>query len=151
MAKEYLSGQRTVAKVLNLSDTTYSVNAELGMNHQDSPFFVDLPDRPRNSSTALSHQFKFQAQHWTHFGSVSGIYSTEGIQYFLDRPQSNLMHRASLPVALRVGRSEDFIFTPDAAFQFIQGSLYQSRYGFGISGVIYRESYKQSTDPLEPK
>ena len=144
MAREALSGLEINKAPLNLSSWTWTVQAQIGGSHHSSPWVRETPDHLYAPGNALDLDLFLRAQHWIKPGSISATYKHESHLFFGKDDASTQSHLFEIPLALRVGRSEDLVFKPFFQQKRVGSDILSNAEGIGFTGIAYRESSKQT-------
>ena len=148
MAHEYIDGLVTTDRPLSLSRTTLYGSILAGGSAESNAKLPDFAFAPSASSPTMNIQARLNAQHWFPQGSISSNYSLEVAQHFSASRYDLTAQELDIPVALHAGKNEDIAFRPLVGLTTVGSSLFQSKVGMGVLGIIYRPTYKQSIQGL---
>ena len=144
LARESLSGIPPRSTPLNLSPWTFTANARLGVEHHSDAWSKDLPWRRPGSANSVDSDVYFRAQHWLENGSGSVILHLQSETFPTASSVSTSTGELQIPRALRVGPSEDLVFSLFSKSLLVGNASLNDSFGFGFSGIAYRGEHKQT-------
>lgn len=144
MAREAISGLQISTGPLNLSPWTWTAQAQVGGSYHSSPWNRDIPESTPDAGTAADYDLSGRLQRWIRPGSLSLIYRLRGQQYPDSQRISWQDQYAELPIALRVGKTEDFVIRPFFDHYTVGNRSFDNMIGIGFSGISYGISQKET-------
>lgn len=148
MAEDYLEG--TVDKLhpqqITLGQSfTYFANLQIGGSYETNPTAAAASEgNSIPSSSAINAQLALSTEYLLGFGSLYSNYALAFNRY-LSTPSVNYQaHLLDVPLALRVGDTQELQVKPFGSFVLLGDSAYQILGGIGIVGVNYRPEFKMT-------
>lgn len=146
MAHSFLAGAGNPEMVntpLDLSPNTEFARIFLGAFRRSDPRPSDFLYLTSHESYGTRTNADLSWRRWYGFGSVSANYSIAYDRILTDRRFDLVNNTLEAPVEFRVSRAKDLAIRPYVTYATFGGEAYNSRYGLGVKGTVYRENFVQ--------
>jgi hypothetical protein len=146
VAEDYLEGVETPEEGLPITkDWTFVGSLETAGSYENNPTGQALSVGTRPGSYALNNSLLFGANRsLKSTDSLGANVSITTNNYFSAHYADFWENDFDLPYSTRVGNNEDLIFRPLGRYSQYSDLTYEVMGGFAVTGVAYREKYKQS-------